>query len=42
MADRHHRLSKEEQDKRDRELDTWMDRALGVRKPDPQPDIHEI
>jgi hypothetical protein len=42
MAARQRRLSKEEQDQRDRELDAWMDRALGVRQPDPQPRIHEV
>jgi hypothetical protein len=42
MADRHGRLSKADQDKRDRELDAWMDRALGVRQPDPVPDLHDI
>lgn len=43
MADlRHRRLPKAEQDKRDRELDAWMDRALGVRKPDPEPAVRDI
>lgn len=42
MADRNRRLSKEEQDKRDRELDAWMDRALGVRNPDPEPNVRDI
>lgn len=29
-------------DKRDRELDAWMDRALGVRKADPQPIVRDL
>ena len=31
-----------DQDKRDRELDAWMDRALGTRKPDPKPDVRDV
>lgn len=31
-----------EAEKRDRELDAWMDRALGVRKADPEPVVHEL
>jgi hypothetical protein len=29
-------------DKMDRELDAWMDRALGVRKPDPEPVVRDL
>lgn len=32
----------EDQDKRDRELDAWMDRALGVRKADPEPIVRDL
>jgi hypothetical protein len=32
----------QDQDKRDRELDAWMDRALGARKPDPQPVVRDL
>lgn len=31
-----------EAEKRDRELDAWMDQALGVRKPDPEPVVREL
>ena len=31
-----------DQDLRDRELDAWMDRALGARKPDPQPIVRDL
>ena len=31
-----------DQDKRDRELDAWMDRALGARKPDPAPVVRDL
>lgn len=27
---------------RERELDAWMDRALGVRKPDPEPVVRDL
>lgn len=30
------------QDKRDREIDAWMDRALGARKPDPEPVVRNL
>jgi hypothetical protein len=29
-------------EKRERELDAWMDRALGVRKPDPEPVVRDL
>lgn len=31
-----------DQDKRDRELDAWMDRAIGARRPDPKPVVHDL
>ena len=31
-----------DQDRRDRELDAWMDRALGASKPDPQPIVRDL
>jgi hypothetical protein len=31
-----------DQDKRDRELDAWMDRAIGARKPDPEPVVRKL
>lgn len=31
-----------DQDKRDREIEAWMDRALGVRKPDPEPVVRDL
>ena len=31
-----------EQEKRDRELDAWMDQALGVRKADPEPIVRDL
>lgn len=46
MADKSHprqaAKSSVDQDKRDRELDAWMDRAIGARKPEPQPDLHDL
>ena len=36
------RMNPADQDKRDRELDAWMDRALGVRKADPEPVVSEL
>lgn len=45
MADKRHaakRSGAADQDKRDRELDAWMDRALGIRKPDPEPIVREL
>lgn len=36
------RMSPSDQDKRDRDLDRWMDRALGVRKPDPEPVLTDL
>lgn len=45
MADKRHaakRASAADQEKRERELDAWMDRALGVRKPEPEPVLHEL
>jgi hypothetical protein len=34
-------MADKDQEKRDRELDAWMDRALGVRVPDPRPAVRE-
>lgn len=31
-----------DQDKRDRELDAWMDKAIGARKPDPDPKLRDL
>lgn len=31
-----------DQDARDRELDAWMDRALGARKSEPQPIVRDL
>jgi hypothetical protein len=45
MADKSHpRQAKSgaDQDRRDRELDAWMDRAIGARKPEPQPVLHDL
>jgi hypothetical protein len=46
MADQRHprqaSRSNQDQDKRDRELDAWMDRAIGSRKPDPQPVVRDL
>jgi hypothetical protein len=46
MADQRHvaakRASAADQEKRERDLDAWMDRALGVRKPDPEPIVREL
>ena len=45
MADKRQaakRAGASEQEKRERELDAWMDRALGVRKPDPQPIVRDL
>ena len=45
MADKRHaakRASASDQERRDRELDAWMDRALGVRKPDPEPVVRDV
>jgi hypothetical protein len=42
MAFRHRPPSPKEQQQRDRELDAWMDRALGVRNPDPEPKVHDV
>lgn len=41
-ADKMDRMDGMAQEKRDRELDAWMDRALGVRKPDPQPVVRDL
>jgi hypothetical protein len=44
-AKRHHPRSAAEQadqEKRDRELDAWMDRAVGARKPDPKPIVRDL
>ena len=35
-------LSNDEQKKRDQELEAWMDRALGVRHPDPEPVVRDL
>ncbi len=29
-------------EKRDRELDAWLDQALGVNKPDPEPIVRDL
>ena len=45
MADKRHaakRAANSEMEKRERELDAWMDRALGVRKPDPEPIVRDL
>jgi hypothetical protein len=47
MADQRHahadkRASAASHEKRERELDAWMDRALGVRKPDPEPIVRDL
>lgn len=42
MAFRQRRLPKADQEQRDRDLDAWMDRALGVRRPDPEPNVHDV
>lgn len=49
MADQRHQArraappsARHDQDKRDRELDAWMDRAVGARKPDPQPQVRDL
>ena len=48
MADQRHqrqgapRANAADHEKRERELDAWMDRALGVRKPDPEPVVREL
>ena len=44
MADQRHAMKRSRQDleKRERELDAWMDRALGVRKPDPEPIVRDL
>ena len=35
-------MTRNDQDQRDRELDAWMDRAVGARKPDPQPIVRDL
>jgi hypothetical protein len=46
MADKRHQAKRNmtgaEQQKRERELDAWMDQALGVRKPDPEPIVRDL
>ena len=45
MANQSHatkRSRAQDHEKRERELDAWMDRALGVRKPDPEPRVHDV
>jgi hypothetical protein len=44
MADQRHAMKRSLKDleKRERELDAWMDRALGVRKPDPDPVVRDL
>jgi hypothetical protein len=44
MAKQSHapKMSRSDVDKRDRELDAWMDKALGVRKADPQPIVRDL
>lgn len=31
-----------EQEKRDRELDAWLDRAIGARRADPKPVVRDL
>jgi hypothetical protein len=44
MAAKRHapRADKAEQEKRERELDAWLDRALHAPKQDPTPDVHDV
>lgn len=45
MADKRHaakRPSAADQDKRDRELDVWLDKAIGAGKPDPEPIVRDL
>jgi len=42
MAHKRQAAPKAADEKRERELDAWLDRALGARKPDPMPDVHEV
>ncbi|MFA5943643.1 MAG: hypothetical protein WC876_04160 [Candidatus Thermoplasmatota archaeon] len=45
MADKRHdakRVSPADQNKLDRELDAWLDQALGVNKPDPEPIVRDL
>ena len=45
MADQRHAMKRAraaDHEKRERELDAWMDRALGVRKPDPEPVVRDL
>jgi hypothetical protein len=45
MDDKRHaakRSGAADQAQRDRELDAWMDRALGVHKPDPEPIVRDL
>ncbi|MHB1261801.1 MAG: hypothetical protein ACYC2H_08810 [Thermoplasmatota archaeon] len=49
MADKRHAQKRAnhaqdaaEAEKRDRELDAWMDQALGVRKPNPEPIVRDL
>jgi len=45
MADQRHAMKRsraQDHEKRERELDAWMDRALGVRKPDPEPVVRDL
>ena len=45
MADQRHAMKRSraaDNEKRERELDAWMDRALGVRKPDPEPVVRDL
>ena len=42
MADKRQAARKAADEKRERELDAWMDRALGVRKADPEPVVRDL
>lgn len=42
MAAKRQMDRKAEDDKRERELDAWMDRALRVKKPVDPMDVHEV
>lgn len=49
MADKRHAAKRSqnahdaaENEKRERELDAWLDQALGVRKPDPEPIVRDL
>jgi hypothetical protein len=42
-ANRHpHKDHKADQDRRDRELDAWLHKAMGMPKPDPEPVLRDL